>query len=103
MPRRPPIWTGPSRCRHRNATIRRTTGGGVRAGEVWGRLERSRIPTSPSARHRAAHFRAVTVETMNIFAASDGVQPSSTTNRANRARARGVKAALAWDTKASWP
>ncbi len=59
------------------------------------------MPAGPSARKRAAHFRAVTVETMNIFAASDGVQPSSTINLASRNRARGVRAALAWDTKAS--
>jgi hypothetical protein len=45
---------------------------------------------------------AVTVETMNIFAADAGVQPSSTINLANLKRARGVSAALAWDTKASW-
>jgi hypothetical protein len=31
-----------------------------------------------------------------------GFQPSSTISWANRARARRVKAALAWDTKASW-
>src|SRR3954464_15153404 len=29
-------------------------------------------------------------------------QPSSTIKRASRRRPRGVKAALAWDTKASW-
>jgi hypothetical protein len=39
---------------------------------------------------------------MNIFAAAEGGQPSSTINRAIRKRAFGVKAALAWDTKASW-
>ncbi|WP_434811713.1 hypothetical protein [Microbacterium sp. bgisy189] len=39
---------------------------------------------------------------MNIFAATDGGQPSSTIRRASRRRARGVGAALAWDTKASW-
>jgi hypothetical protein len=67
-----------------------------------GRLDRSAIPAGPSALNRAAHLRAVTVETMNIFAASDGFQPSSTINLASRSRAFGVKAALAWDTKASW-
>ena len=39
-----------------------------------GRLERSTIPAEPSARNLAAHFRAVTGETMNIFAATDGGQ-----------------------------
>lgn len=39
---------------------------------------------------------------MNILAASDAFQPSSTINRARRKRAFGVRAALAWDTKASW-
>jgi len=46
-------------------------------------------------------LRAVTVETMNIFAATDGVQPSSTINFASLNRARGVSMALTWDTKAS--
>ena len=49
-----------------------------------GRLDRSAIPAGPSALNRAAHLRAVTVETMNIFAASDGFQPSSTINLASR-------------------
>jgi hypothetical protein len=39
---------------------------------------------------------------MNIFAAADGFQPSSTINLASLNRARGVSAALAWDMKASW-
>src|SRR5215212_8208054 len=39
---------------------------------------------------------------MNILAAAAYVQPDSTTSRASLKRARGVKAALAWDTKASW-
>jgi hypothetical protein len=60
------------------------------------------MPATPSARNRAAHFRAVGAETMNILAASDGFQPSSTINFASLNRARGVSAALAWDTKASW-
>ncbi|MFC7626117.1 hypothetical protein, partial [Microlunatus sp. GCM10028923] len=38
---------------------------------------------------------------MNIFAAADTGQPSTTINRASRNRARGVKAALAWTMKAS--
>jgi hypothetical protein len=56
----------------------------------------------PSERNRAAYLRAVTVETMNIFAAADGFQPSATISVASLNRARGVSAALAWDTKASW-
>jgi hypothetical protein len=39
---------------------------------------------------------------MNILAASDGFQPSSTISLASLKRALGVSAALAWDTKASW-
>jgi len=80
----------------------RMTRSGVLFGLECGRLDRSTIPTGPSALNRAAHLRAVTVETMNIFAASDGFQPSTTINLASRSRARGVRAALAWDTKASW-
>jgi hypothetical protein len=45
---------------------------------VRGRLERSFIPAGPLSRNRAAHLRAVTVETMNILAAADGGEPSST-------------------------
>ena len=75
---------------------------GSRCGHERGRLERSCHAAAPSARNRAAHLRAVGIETMNIFAAADGVQPSSTISRASRRRAFGVSAALAWDTKASW-
>jgi hypothetical protein len=39
---------------------------------------------------------------MNILAATDGDQPSSTINLASLNRAFGVNAALAWDIKASW-
>ena len=101
MPSWPPICTGPSRRRQRNPMIARLRFSAVLFGLVCGRLDRSAIPAWPSVLNRAAHLRAVTVETMNIFAASDGVQSSSTINFASRNRARGVRAALAWDTKAS--
>jgi hypothetical protein len=39
---------------------------------------------------------------MNILAAIDGFHPSSTISRASLKRAFGVRAALAWDTKATW-
>jgi hypothetical protein len=39
---------------------------------------------------------------MNILAAAAYVQLRSTMSSASLKRARGVKAALAWDTKASW-
>jgi hypothetical protein len=39
---------------------------------------------------------------MNISAATPGDQPESTISIASFKRARGVNAALAWDTKASW-
>ena len=73
--------------------------------EYWDDFVSSAIPVPGDATRRigwAAHLRAVTVETMNIFAAEPGVQPSSTTSFACRSRALGVSAALAWDTKASW-
>ncbi|MGP5305962.1 hypothetical protein [Brachybacterium alimentarium] len=38
---------------------------------------------------------------MNIFAAAEYVQWSSTTNFARRKRVRGVRTALAWDMKTS--
>jgi hypothetical protein len=75
---------------------------GGRFGLEWGRLELSVIPVGPSVLSRAAHFRAVTVETMNIFVAIEGFQPSSTISRAGLNRARGVGAASVWATKASW-
>ena len=46
-------------------------------------------------------FAAVAGATMNIFAAGSVGPAVSTTSRARRRRARGVRAALAWDTKAS--
>src|SRR5690349_8774253 len=100
-PSSPAICAGPNRRRHRSWTIRRTTVGAVRFGIERGRLDRSIIPAGPSVRYRAAHFLAVTGETMNIFAAVVGDQWSSTISLASRRRARTVKAALAWDTKAS--
>ncbi|KQS73772.1 hypothetical protein ASG41_04080 [Modestobacter sp. Leaf380] len=66
-----------------------------------GRELRSTIPAGPSARYRSAHLRAVDGSTMNIDAAADTGHPWSTINRAIRRRARGVRAALAWDTRAS--
>lgn len=79
-----------------------TVGSGVLAGIECGRLERSTMPATPSARKRPAHFRAVTGETMNICAATVTGQSSSTISLASLKRARGVRAALAWDMKASW-
>lgn len=101
MPSSPAICTGPSRRRHRAFTIRFTVASGVFVGIERGRLDRSAIPAGPSARNRAAHFRAVGGEIMNIFAATTTGQCSSTMSLASRKRARGVRAALAWDTKAS--
>ena len=49
-PRRPAIWTGPSRCFQRRCTILRTTGAGVRFGCRCGAEDRSSIPAGPSAR-----------------------------------------------------
>lgn len=66
----PAIWAEPSRRRHRAVTIRSTTTGGVLVGIERGRLDWSINPAGPSARNRAAHFRAVGGEVMNIFAAT---------------------------------
>ena len=101
MPSSPAICAGPSLRRHRNRRIRFTVAGGVLVGIERGRLDRSTIPAGPSARNRAAHFRAVGGEVMNIFAATMTGQRSSTMSLASRSRARGVRAALAWDKKAS--
>lgn len=59
------------------------------------------MPAAPSRRYRSAQLLAVRGETMNIFAAAVALQPSSTIRHASRSRARGVRAALAWDMKAS--
>lgn len=101
MPSSPAICTGPSRRRHLALTIRLTMAGVVVVGIECGLLVRSAIPAGPSVRYRAAHFRAVGGETMNIFTATDTGHCSSTMSLARGRRARGVTAALAWDTKAS--
>ena len=101
-PTRSAIATGPSRCFHRSLTMARTTGRGVRFGDRCGREDRSLIPPSPSWRYRSAHRFAVGHDTSYRSAALATGQPWSTIRRANRSRARGVKAALAWDTKTSW-
>ena len=86
----------PSRCFHRRCTILWTTGVGVRFGCRWGREDRSTIPAGPSQRYRSAHFFAVRHDTSYRSAARGIDQSSSTTRRASRSRARGVRAALAW-------
>ena len=78
-------------------TVRRCACTGC--GHVW-RQDTTKA-AAPRAK-RVGHLRAVTGDTMKIFAAIDTVQPSLTTIRASRSRVRGVKTALAWDTKASW-
>jgi hypothetical protein len=50
----------------------------------------------------AAHRLAVGQEQLNCSASRDTGQPWSRTRRATRNRWRGVKAALAWDTRTSW-
>ncbi|GEM_PF-2469340 len=70
MPRRPAIWTGPNRCRHRSRTTCSTRCCGVRIGLWCGRELRSAIPATPSVRYRSAHFLALRAETMNISAAA---------------------------------
>lgn len=103
MPSSPAICASPNRRRYRAFTIRLTTAGGVRVGIDLGLLERSIIPAGPSTRNLASHLRAVGGETMNIFAATATAtgHRSSTMSFASRKRARGVRAASAWDTKAS--
>jgi hypothetical protein len=108
-PSRAPISTGPSRLRHRNATIFFTSRCGVRPGCRCGRLDRSRMSSTPgtrpaastSAKRRAQRW-AVRYVTSNRRADIETDQPPSTTNRPSFSRALGVRAALAWDMKASW-
>jgi hypothetical protein len=89
------------RWRHRNATIRRTTGWGVRLGLRCGQLDRSTIPARPIAAYRNAQRLAVGHDTWKCSAVRAIGQPSSTTRRANNKHPRGVKTALAWTMKVS--
>jgi hypothetical protein len=85
--------------RSRNDTIRLVIGEGVLAGMVCGRLERSVIG-SPAA-YRSAHRFTVGQEHWNRAATSLIGTFWSMTSWATRRRDRGVRAALAWDTRAS--
>src|SRR6476620_1486022 len=92
-------WTGPKRLRSRNDTIRLVVDELVLAGIDRGRLERSVIG-SPAA-YRTAQRLTVGQEHWNRAATSAIGTPCSTTSWATRSRAFGVRAALAWDTRAS--
>ena len=72
------------------------------AGDRCGREDRSAIPAGPTCRYRLAQRAAVGQDTSYRSAARATGQPSSTISRASLSRARGVSAALAWDTKTSW-
>lgn len=93
-------WTGPSRLRSRNGTIRFIVAGHVLAGIRCGPLERP-LFSAPAA-YRSAHRFTVGQEHWNRAATSAIGTPWSTTSRATRRWARGVRAALAWDPRASY-
>lgn len=70
------------------------TSGGVAFGEVFGRLDRSNRPSSPSSRNRSRHFVTVFASTWNFPAAASMVQPASITNRTILWRPIGVSDAF---------
>src|SRR6218665_3939390 len=89
----------PPRRVKRSATIRCSVLRLVRAGEDSGREDRSRIPASPEARYRSAHFFAVAAEQLNRSAARPNGQRKTTTTSPRRKRPVSDKGALRWDTR----
>src|SRR6218665_283043 len=94
----------PPRRVKRSATIRCSGLRLGRVGEDSGRDDRSRIPASPEARYRSAHFFPVAGEQLNRSAARPNGQRKPTTssptpNPPSRKRPVSDKGALRWDTR----
>ena len=70
--------------------------GGVWSGDEWGREERSRNRSAPSARNRPTHLATVFAVTLNWSAAAAFVRPPSTTLRTMASRPFGVRGAFLW-------
>src|SRR5262249_47460748 len=86
-----PVW----RCR-RNASTPAHVAAWVWLGNEWGREERSRNPSTPSARKRLTHLATVLAETLNWSAAAAFVRPPSITLRTMASRPFGVRGAFLW-------
>src|SRR5262249_16119293 len=86
-----PVW----RCR-RNASTPAHVAAWVWLGNKWGREERSRNPSTPSARKRLTHLATVFAVTLNWSAAAAFVRPPSITLRTMASRPFGVRGAFLW-------
>src|SRR6266436_4479812 len=86
-----PVW----RCR-RNASIAEYVAGAVWLGKEWGREERSRNPSTPSARKRLTHLATVLAVVLKWRAAAALFRPPSTTLRTIASRPFGVRGAFLW-------
>src|SRR5437762_1249188 len=86
-----PVW----RCRRKTSTAAHVAGG-VWLGNERGLEERSRNPSTPSARNRSTHLATVFAVVLNRTAAAAFVRPSSITLRTIASRPFGVRGAFLW-------
>src|SRR5947207_4793888 len=86
-----PVW----RCRRKTSTAAHVAGG-VWLGNERGLEERSRNPSTPSARNRSTHLATVFAVVLNRTAATAFVRPSSITLRTIASRPFGVRGAFLW-------
>src|SRR6185437_270898 len=86
-----PVW----RCR-RNVSITAHVAGAVWLGDERGLEERSRNPSTPSARKRLTHLATVLGVVLNWRAATALLSPASTTLRTIASRPLGVRGAFLW-------
>src|SRR6202047_1503549 len=88
------IWLPVSRCR-RKASITAQVAGAVWLGNERGLEERSRKPSTPSARKRSTHLATVFAVVLNWRAAAALLSPAST-HRTMASRPFGVREAFLW-------
>src|ERR1700754_4541400 len=84
-----PVW----RCR-RKASMAVHVAGGVWLGDEWGLEERSRNPSTPSARNRLTHLATVFGVVLYLRALAAQLNPPSTTQRTICSRPFGVRRAF---------
>src|SRR5262245_13041945 len=85
------LWVWRSR---RKASTGSAEASGVWLGDEWGREDRSRKPSTPSARKRVTHLSTVFQLVLNWRAAWALERPLSTTARTISSRPLGVRQAL---------
>src|SRR5258708_33029568 len=86
-----PVW----RCRRKASTAVHLDGG-IWLGNERGLEERSRNPSTPSARNRPTHLATVFAVVLNRTAAAAFVRPPSITLRTIASRPFGVRGAFLW-------